>query len=106
MKRRRRRRSTAELDARDAAKTSTRPTRGSLPPMSPRAAEREIIKAARRLTRLQTMKRAAMNRVRAIDADIKIAKRELRQLTVSVTGLDRDSLPLREFGELGGIPAK
>jgi hypothetical protein len=74
-------------------------------PMSASTAEREIIRAARRLTRLQRERRALLGRLKEKDGEIRLAKRELRALTQSVTGtgLDEQTPPLREFGETGGV---
>lgn len=69
---------------------------------SPEVGEREIIKAARKLTSLQAKRRALLKRVKLNAADIKAAKRELKAVTQQAIDIDPMTPPMRLFGEQQG----
>jgi glucan phosphorylase len=69
---------------------------------SPEVGEREIIKAARKLTSLQAKRRALLKRVKLNAQDIKAAKRELKAVTQQAIDIDPMTPPMRLFGEQQG----
>jgi len=66
--------------------------------------QREMIAAARRLTRLERDARATRRRLKDLEANIRLAKRELKAITAAAVGPDPldQAPPLRMFGETQG----
>lgn len=66
--------------------------------------QREIIVAARRLTRLQRSRRDTARRLKQLDDEIRLAKRELKAIAGAAFDSDLFDLapPLRIFGESQG----
>lgn len=69
---------------------------------SPKVGEREIIKAARKLTSLQRKRRDLLRRLKLNHEDVKAAKRELKAVAQQAIDVDPMMPPMRLFGEEQG----
>lgn len=66
---------------------------------SPETSEREIIRAARKLTSLQAKRRRILKSLKINADDIKVAKRNLKAIAQQAVDVDPMMPPLRLFGE-------
>lgn len=69
--------------------------------MTPAAAERELVKAARTVARLHIRRRALKRSLAALDAELRAAKRTLKVLIADAAAPPQDTQipPMRLFGE-------